>query len=44
MDQYQVTDERDDTYYYEASDMRMALVVHHQLVGTESIRCERIPS
>lgn len=42
MHEYMLTDRQGDEYTYEASDMRMALVVHHQIVGTEVLRAEII--
>jgi hypothetical protein len=41
MHDFEVKDEKGNEYTYQASDMRMALVVHHQLYGTEAVKVVR---
>ena len=40
MSEYMLTDDQGDEYSYEASDMRMALTVHQQIVGTNVVKAE----
>lgn len=40
MNRYKVTDAAGTKYTYEATDMRMALVVHHQCWGTEVVKAK----
>lgn len=42
MREFHVTDNQNVTYTYQASDMRMALAVHHQMRGTDPIRAELV--
>lgn len=42
MHEYMLTDDQGDDYSYKASDMRMALTVHHQIVGTDVQKAELI--
>lgn len=42
MKEYLVLDELGGMNTYAASDMRMALVVHQQIVGTEPVSVEQI--
>jgi hypothetical protein len=42
MNEYMLTDDQGNEYSYASSDMRMALVVHHQVVGTDVQKAEQI--
>jgi hypothetical protein len=42
MNEYMLTDDQGDEHSYQASDMRMALTVHHQIVGTDVVKAESI--
>jgi len=42
MSEYMLTDDQGDEYSYAASDMRMALVVHQQIQGTNVQKAEQI--
>jgi hypothetical protein len=42
MREYMLTDDQGDEHSYQASDMRMALVVHDQIVGTNVQKAEEI--
>ena len=40
MKTYRVVDDRGEQFRYDATDMRMALVVHHELRGTDPVLAE----
>lgn len=42
MSEYMLTDGQGDEYSYQASDMRMAITVHEQIVGTTVVRARLI--
>lgn len=42
MKEYMLTDDQGNDYSYQATDMRMALVVHQQIRGTEIQKAELI--
>lgn len=42
MNEYVLTDDQGDEFTYNATDMRMALVVHEQLHGTVVQKAEQV--
>jgi hypothetical protein len=42
MHEYMLTDDQGDEYSYQATDMRMAITVHEQLVGSDVQKAEQI--